>query len=58
VIIAVAAMRMMQVATNKIIQVVAVRHSFMSTCRTVRMLLIMRLAVMIGRASIRIGIPD
>jgi hypothetical protein len=57
-VIAMAAMRMMQVTTNKIIQVVSVRYPFMSARGTVGMLLIMRLAVVIGRASIRISVPD
>ena len=55
-IIAVTTVGMMQMTTHKIVQVVAMRHSFMSAGRTMSVLLIMRLAVVIGRASIRIGV--
>jgi len=48
---------MMQVPINKIIKVVAMWHHLMSTDRTMRMFLIMTLAVMIGCAGIRVGIP-
>jgi len=49
-------MGMMQMPTNKIVKVVTMRHAFMSAGRTMSMLLIMRLAVVIGCASIRIGV--
>ena len=55
-IIAVTTMGMVQMTTHKIVQVVTMRHSFMSAARTVSMLLIMRLAVVIRCTSIRIGV--
>jgi hypothetical protein len=55
-IVAMAVMRVMKVATNKIVNVVPVRHAFMSTGRTVRVPMIVTLAVMIRRAGIWIEV--
>ena len=53
-VIAVTIMRVMQMATDQIVNMVAVRHAFVPTGRTVSMLMIVGLAVVIGCASARI----
>jgi hypothetical protein len=58
VIIAVAIMRVMQVAFDQIIGVVAVRHRFVAAAGTVHMAGHMAGAAMIGRAIFRIGRGD
>jgi hypothetical protein len=56
VIIAVTPMRVMEVSTNEIVNVVPVRHAFMSASRTVSVPLIVTFASMIWRASTRIEV--
>ena len=53
-VVAVTFMRVMQMATNQIVNVVAVRHAFVPTGRTVSVLMIVGFAVVIGCASARI----
>lgn len=56
--IAVTTMGMMQVPVHKIVNVVTVWHKFMSTGSTVSVSMIVPVAAMIGRASIRIDIAN
>jgi len=53
-VIAVTIMRVMQMATDQIVDMVAVRHAFVPAGRTVSMLMIVGFAVVIGCASARI----
>ena len=53
-VVAVTFMRVMQMATNQIVNVVAVRHAFVPTGRTVSVLMIVGFAVVVGCASARI----
>ena len=55
-IIAVTVMGMMEVAINEIINVIPVRHAFMSTIGAVSVPLIMTFAIMIRRARTRIDV--
>jgi hypothetical protein len=55
-IVAVTAMRVMQVATDKIVNMVTVWYHFMPTCSTVSMATIVTAAVMIGCAGIGIDV--
>jgi hypothetical protein len=54
VVIAVTIMRVMQMSANQIVNMVAVRHGFVPTGRTVSVLMIVGSAVVIGCASARI----
>jgi hypothetical protein len=58
VIVAVVAVRMVQVATHEVIDVVAVRHRFMAAVGPVTMCLLVSGAVMAGGAAGRIGTGD
>ena len=51
-------MRVMQMTINKEVKMIAVRHAFVTTRRTVSMSLLVTLARMIGSAGIRIDIAD
>jgi hypothetical protein len=57
-VIAVTTMRMMQMVTNLIVNMVAVGHTFVPTGRTVGVLMIVGFAVVIGCASARIDAAD
>jgi hypothetical protein len=53
-VIAMVAVRMMKVILHEVINVVAVRHLFMAAIRAVNVRLVMRSAVVLGGACIRI----
>jgi hypothetical protein len=55
-VIAVTIMSVMQMAADKIVNMVAVRYAFVPTGRTVRMVSIVGFAIMIRRARVRIGL--
>ena len=55
VIVAVAIMRMMQMAVHEVIDVIPVWHSLMSAVRTVNVLLAMGTTVVVGSTDGRIG---
>ena len=57
-VIAVTFMRVMQMALDKEVKMIAVRHAFMATRRTVSMSLLVTVARMIRRTGIRIGATD
>jgi hypothetical protein len=57
-VIAVTTMGMMQMTTNQIVNMVAVRHAFVPTGRTVGVFLIVGFAVVIGCASAWIDAAD
>jgi hypothetical protein len=50
VIVAVAAVRVVQVSAHEIVRVPGVRHAFMTACRSMRVALLMTAAGMLGRA--------
>jgi hypothetical protein len=58
VIVAVTSMGVMQMVSNKVIHVIAVRHSLVRTVWTMDMSLIMSATRMVGSASVRIGRAD
>ena len=55
VIVAVAAMRMMQVAGDQVVDVVTMRHGFMAAARTVLVARLVAAAGVVRRASVGIG---
>ena len=57
-VVAVTVVRMMQMATNKVINVVAVRNALVSAGRAMSVFAAVRLAIVIGRAGIWIGAAD
>ena len=57
-IIAVIAVRMVKMPIDKIVDVISVRHRFVSAARTVNMIGIMSPAGVTGRAAFRIGVAD
>ena len=57
-VVAVVAVRVMQVAVNEVVDVVAVRYWFMATTRAVNVAGFMAFAVVIRRASVRVGGAD
>lgn len=52
------AMRMMEVIVDQIVDVIAVRHGFVSATRTVHVSRRVSTALVIGRAAIRVGCGD
>ena len=57
-VVTVIAMRMVKMPIDQIIDVVAVRHCFMSATRSVNMVGIVSLADMSRRAAVGIGVAD
>jgi len=58
VVVAMIAMRMMQVAVDQIVQVIAMRHGVVPASRTVHVPRLVPTALVIGRAAIRVGRRD
>lgn len=58
VVVAVAAMRVMQVSADEIIRVVTVRHCFVATFGAVLVVVSVAFAAVAGRACIRIGLRN
>ena len=57
-VIAMTIVGVMQMPADKIVHMVAVRHAFVPTGRTVRMLVVVGFAIVIGRARVWIGLPN
>jgi hypothetical protein len=55
VVVAVVAMRMVQVAIDEVIDVVAMRHGFMTATRSMNMAFAMSRALMLRRAPVGVG---
>lgn len=58
VVVAVVAVRMMQMTVDQVIDVVAVRHRFVPAARPMHMTGAMASAVMLRRAAVRVGCAD
>jgi len=56
VVVAVVAVRVMQMAVDKVVDVVAVRHRLVAATRTVAMVGVMTAAAMVGRAAVRVAL--